>query len=274
MNNKCICCGSDLDNYPIKDYFLKNHLQICINCKHIQFKEIPSLEIISDYYNNAYSVARAKHVGRYYYKLMKKRAISQLKYIFKHVNRTEVKNGIDIGAGYGFLVKEMINEGLIAKGTEYDDISIKYAKENLGFELIKINSEIDYLASSESFDLITLSHVFEHLLNIQEFIELAKTKAKYIFIEVPNYNYKEEKQYVDQGGHINFFNTISLKLFFEKNNLEVINIGTYGPELDSFSKSPRIFKIIKTLIHNDYFYNDYDLEKNEGLWIRSLVKVK
>ena len=112
---------------------------------------------------------------------------------------------LDIGSGLGFLAQKAkehgyqaigidLNESVVAEGVEHYDHPVS----------IKDLSEI----KDESFDVISINHVLEHVESPQAFIRLAATKLKpegILIIGVPNI----------KGGIprlIRFFNRLHLRL--------------------------------------------------------------
>lgn len=99
---------------------------------------------------------------------------------------------IDIGCKSGditYLVSNNVNEII---GIDFDNNAIELtknlpAKDNLSFICI---DAFDYVTSlSKKFDVCILSHVLEHIDNPKHFLNLYLPYFKFIYIEVPDFDY-------------------------------------------------------------------------------------
>jgi SAM-dependent methyltransferase len=89
----------------------------------------------------------------------------------------KVQSWLDIGTGYGFLLKWLKeNWGIAAEGVELSTQEGKYAREELGLEVrVKLLSEADLARSS--FDVVSCFEVIEHIANPRAFL---KELAEYV----------------------------------------------------------------------------------------------
>jgi hypothetical protein len=273
---KCFCCGNDTSDFGINDQFLNNPLQICKACKHIQLKTLPSPTDLFNYYNSEYSSKRAAYIGEPYYKIMKKRALSQ--YLFFMRNNLPITKGFDIGCGFGFLMDVFIENGIDVKGVEFDKYAASFCNaKNLVVDLIQDEKQIKNII--EPVQIITMSHVLEHLTNFDETIEIIRKNSDFVFIEVPAYNYKLKEQFYDQEGHIQFFNKESFLCFlinrFIGGGGHIIYYDEYGQNLNFFYKN-NLNKLRSILykFEKDYFFNKYKKKTKNGIWLRALVQTK
>lgn len=269
---KCNCCKKQTDEFPYKDEFTGNSLRICRECEHIQLAEILTRQAVSDYYNKQYSENRQCHIGEEYFKIMKKRAEAQVDFIISVIGDISGKKIYDIGCGYGFLIEEFLNYSDNVSGCELDPQALDFCR-NKGLKVEQFIDEEDYQNIEKNF-LLTLSHTFEHLRDIEKTSAVLKEKGDYIFIEIPAYSKSVCDVFLEKEGHVNFFNHNSFQLFLENNGFKILKIGRYGPSLDIFFDKKN--EAVKENLHNqngDYFFNEYSLENPDGIWIRTLLKV-
>lgn len=107
---------------------------------------------------------------------------------------------LDIGCGDGSLLKFMKDTGWQTYGVEPNEISSRYARDVLGLNVFSGRLE-DAGYSEESFDVITLFHVLEHIhepvQTLKRIYRLLK-RGGLLFIEVPNFNSFEAKIFKDK----------------------------------------------------------------------------
>jgi 2-polyprenyl-3-methyl-5-hydroxy-6-metoxy-1,4-benzoquinol methylase len=95
---------------------------------------------------------------------IKKNRSGLMKRIFRMINRHMQKGRLlEIGCGFGFLLKIAKNKGFDVVGTEYDKFALDYVNALLGQAAVFEPDKI--LFSEKEFDCIILAHVIEHLGN-------------------------------------------------------------------------------------------------------------
>jgi 2-polyprenyl-3-methyl-5-hydroxy-6-metoxy-1,4-benzoquinol methylase len=265
----CNCCKNETRSIQYKDEFLNNQIQYCTYCGHLQIKEIPSQDEIRFYYSKKYSEKRGETVSEPYFRIMQKRAAAQVHFISQNINLSE-KSIIDLGCGYGFFLSELRSKASLLKGYEYDTKCIDFCKKReLNVKLLNSESDIKLI---EICDVVVLSHVLEHFLDVSYVLSILREKTKYIFIEVPNYDVNLSEQFEDQEGHINFFTNRSLEQLLNQLGFKIIQLNSYGPNMNLFwKKNKRQLKTILSKFSNDYFMNKYNKQTKNGIWIRALI---
>lgn len=267
----CNCCNKEIIDTKYKDQFNFESLQICTNCKHIQIKNIPENKIIKNFYENSYSKNRESFISPEYFKIMRKRAKAQIEFINKHIDLKN-KKILDLGCGYGYLLKELKAYSNDILGLEFDPKAVEHCNKALKVNATQIFSEADY-SNIEKVDLIVMSHVLEHIADLNNTIETLKQKTKYLFIEIPVYTSAISDQFKDQEGHLNFFNINSIKFFFESKNFKILDINQFGPSMHLFhDKKLSFLNVFFHKFKKDYFFDDYSKKNRNGIWIRALVK--
>ena len=201
---KCNLCGFDDAKFILrarsritnegKKYF---KLAKCKRCGLVYLNPRPEKEEIKKYYPPWYhSRAQAKVTditktelwGIPWREAMRNKAEPILRY---------KKKGkiLDIGCGDGSLLKFLKESGWQTYGVELQDSSSLYARDALGLNVFSGRfDEADY--PQNSFDVITLFHVLEHLPNPSGTLKKARLllhKDGFLFIAVPNLDSFEAK---------------------------------------------------------------------------------
>lgn len=201
---------------------------------------------------------------------MEKRAIAQQIFI-KESENIRHQRILDIGCGYGFLAERMRAAGADVSGLEFDPDCVHYCNTRRGFKVRLINEEKE-IVPDENMDLIILSHVLEHLPDVHLFLGKIKSRTKSIFIEVPKYSIDIKEQFIDQEGHINFFTERSICNMLEKFQYRILRIVSCGPSMDYFWKMNwELIKYLHRRVYRDYFFDDYQRENANGIWIRIMA---
>jgi len=103
---------------------------------------------------------------------------------------------LDVGSGTGFFLNEMKNNGWQVSGTEKSPGARIFAKKEFGLDIY--NPEQLFIYKDESFEVITLWHVLEHIHrlndNMKTFARLLKPEGKLV-IAVPNHNSYDANHY-------------------------------------------------------------------------------
>jgi SAM-dependent methyltransferase len=157
--------------------------------------------------------------------------LSSMKFILDQVD--EKSCVLDLGCNQGDMSYDLAQKARKVVGIDFDSKAIEiakkqYQKNNLEFH----NREaLEYLkSSSESFDILILSHILEHLDDPQGFLSAFKDSFKYIYIEVPDF----EKTYLNyfrkdigikliytDDDHVSEFDRIELKALLNNCGIEI-----------------------------------------------------
>jgi 2-polyprenyl-3-methyl-5-hydroxy-6-metoxy-1,4-benzoquinol methylase len=169
----------------------------CRKCGLVYLNPRPDKEEIKKYYppwyhsrvqTNVIDITKTKIWGIPWREAMQKKAEPILKY--KKRGRI-----LDIGCGDGFLLKFLKESGWQTYGVELQDTSSLFARDVLGLTVFSGRlEEANY--PEESFDVITLFHVLEHLPDPSGTLKKARSllhKDGFILIEVPNFHSFEAK---------------------------------------------------------------------------------
>lgn len=95
---------------------------------------------------------------------------------------------LDIGAGNGEFLNRMKNLGWSVEGTEFDPKAAHFAEANYGIK-VHLGDLLDIGLPSNTFDVITLNHVIEHVYEPERFLNECKrllVKGGRIVLLTPN----------------------------------------------------------------------------------------
>ena len=197
----------------------------------------PSLEKLPNYYESEDYISHTdgkRSLFERMYHLIKNIA---LKNKLKLINAQSPKGKLlDIGAGTGDFLVIAKNDGWQATGIE-PNVKAKVIAINKGVSFVDNLSDLE----SQSFDVITMWHVLEHVPNLDEYIKELKRLVKpkgTILIAVPNFKSFDANYYgrfwaaFDVPRHIwHFSKTAIQKLFTEK---EMKMVEVLPMKFDSF----------------------------------------
>tara|TARA_B100000989_G_C19502024_1_gene454718 strand:- start:587 stop:1504 length:918 start_codon:yes stop_codon:yes gene_type:complete len=206
---------------------LNYQINFCLNCFHIfvsnninsnllysnEASKIRKNLFTNEFPNKKYSYNLD---NKFHYKSENKRINIIKDDILDYLNKSNQKKIkiLDFGGDDGYLSNKI-----------FELIENKYSKRVL-FDIY--DPQIINNLSSNTYDIIILSHVLEHISNLDEFfLELKKyiSKKTLLLIEVPDERsllYKilfRRNIYLDY--HLNFFSISSIKYFFKKNNYKL-----------------------------------------------------
>lgn len=147
-----------------------------------------------------------------------------LNYKYKIVSKYN-KNGklLDYGCGNGVFLEYFKEKGYNVSGFEPNEVARNQALEK-GLEVI---SELN---ENETYDIITLWHVLEHITNPSEILDILKSKLTEngkILIAVPNYKSYDAKYYeefwaaYDVPRHVFHYSKDGAIQFFRKNDFQI-----------------------------------------------------
>lgn len=235
MNNKCPWCDSEKAqiNLWLKDEFLTKedfHICECLNCGLLYTTPRPPKEKIGAYYKSDEYYSHQENKKGFIPKLYEAVKKTNLKHKY-HLATEGIKTGklLDIGCGVGDFIHTAEKKGWLCTGIEPSEDAKKIAQNRIKAEIFD-SASLEQLLN-QSFDVITMWHVLEHVDNLRWQMEqlqrIIKPKGK-IVIAVPNYKsydaqfYKEQWAAYDVPRHLNHFNKTTLVNIFKSKGLQLI----------------------------------------------------
>jgi 2-polyprenyl-3-methyl-5-hydroxy-6-metoxy-1,4-benzoquinol methylase len=206
----------------------------CANCQLRFTQDVPDAAAIGKYYKSENYISHSntsKGLVNRVYQMVRKRANRQKRKLIEKVTGIQKGNLLDIGSGTGYFAAEMKNAGWDITGLEPDSDARKIAWEFNKIELLATDKLFQLAANS--FDVITLWHVLEHVHDLKKYVrqcrDLLKENGK-LFVAVPNYGsydaevYKENWAAYDVPRHLYHFSPTAMKHLMETEGLKIIDI--------------------------------------------------
>ena len=165
---------------------------------------------------------------------------------------------LDIGSGRGFFLYYLKRFYGYRKtvGTQISKNAVEFSRNKLGLEIY--DKDLLELSFDNTFDIVTMWHVLEHIAEPERYIEkiynLLDKNGKLV-IEVPNFNSWTRpltKRYwlgLDLDYHITFFTPESLSTLLEKYNFKIKAIHTFSLEYSVFMSAQSIVSLITRSNH-------------------------
>ncbi|WP_438964901.1 class I SAM-dependent methyltransferase [Flavobacterium sp.] len=187
----------------------------------------PSLEQLPSYYESEDYISHTDSKRTFFEKLYHIVKTNALKNKVALITKDNPLKGnlLDIGAGTGDFLYQVKNSGWNCIGIEPNE-KAKNIAVSKGVNFINILEELD----NNSFDVITMWHVLEHVPDLEYQIKTLKRLLKpngTIFIAVPNYNSFDAKHYksfwaaYDVPRHLWHFSKSSIQKLVANENLKL-----------------------------------------------------
>lgn len=201
----------------------------------------------------------------------RKHWLSQIEYCKLYLQ--EKKDLLEIGSGAGQALKYFEENGFNVTGIEPDSRNVEHINQKLEHGGHCIAGFIEEMTIDGTFDVIWISHVFEHLIRPDILLEKCKSNLRkngFIFIEVPeceNYKMRNISMYENPS-----------TCHFTKNTLSSIakNSGYKIMKCDSLRIANLfesiIMKIFGRLFRVVKFYPMVITQKDNGWIIRLILK--
>ena len=246
-HDKCMVCNKkNLSHFlSTRDYFYSQEefdLFKCEDCGLVLTQDAANEKEIGKYYKSqdyvSHSDTKEGLVNRLYhfsreYMLGRKSRI---------INKICSKNGnklLDIGSGTGYFLDHMKRDDWDVTGIEQDADARKFSQETFDLEVFS-PEELNTLTPSQ-FDIITMLHVLEHVLPLNEYLEkisaLLKADGRFL-VAVPNYcsfdagYYKKYWAAYDVPRHLWHFSPGAFMTLMDRHNFNIISVKKMP--LDSF----------------------------------------
>ncbi len=240
--NPCICgFQEDVLISEVDRYNLDVHIKLCKKCGLMRQDPILDPESLVSFYTHHY---RSLYDGGEFNSIDEEfefRYRHQVPQTFDYIS-PYLKEGrvLDYGCGGGWLVKYFSDRGFEATGFDYD---LKYTSFAIGRGLRIIQGDTDQLQRKGPYDLIVLSHVFEHLADIRGFVRKMEGllhENGFVFISLPGVLTGSLFGSL-QNAHVWYFTLNTLRWVIENNSRwrlsmgdETINSFFCGKEADPF----------------------------------------
>jgi 2-polyprenyl-3-methyl-5-hydroxy-6-metoxy-1,4-benzoquinol methylase len=247
--NEIICpvCGHSVSGMEMvcTDFFVTGEQFPLLKCAACGFRitgSAPDAVAVGRYYQSeeyvSHSNTREGFTNRVYHMVRTIMLERKHKLVVSSSGRSS-GSLLDIGAGTGYFLQTMLGKGWEVTGTEKSDSARKFAAEKWGIPLLPEDGM--WSLSENSFDVITLWHVMEHLHDLEKYWEKIASLMKpsgHLVIALPNPtsadagHYREHWAAWDVPRHLWHFSPENIKQIAEKHGF--ILQRTYRMPFDAF----------------------------------------
>lgn len=234
MNKNCPWCDSEKTQMHlwVKDLFLTQEpfeIYECLKCGLLFTEPRPDVNSIGKYYQSEEYYSHQENKNGFIPKIYESVKRVNLRHKRKLATKgLKVGTMLEIGCGVGDFLHEMEQKGWNCTGIEPSKEAKAIAKNRVKANILNP----DELASleDESFDLITMWHVLEHVDNLKEevmHLQRLLKKGGRLVLALPNYKsadaefYREYWAAYDVPRHLNHFCRESINNIFKNTKLKL-----------------------------------------------------
>ena len=238
MSKKCPWCNSENNHQflKLKDYFLtQEEFEIleCEDCKLLFTNPCPTPDKIGNYYKSEDYLSHNEEKKSLFAKIYNKVKKINIKNKFKIATSSQQSavSVLDIGCGVGDFLLYAKEKGCNVTGIEPSEDARKIAEKKLDCK-ISSPEELQNIPDN-SFDIITMWHVLEHVADLKteiHHLQRILKKDGRLVLALPNYKsydaeyYKDKWAAYDVPRHLSHFSQTSIKNIFKETNLQLIDI--------------------------------------------------
>ena len=258
---KCpVCESTNINEFIKSNDFSTSHedytIYKCNDCSFAFTQDVPDEDSIGVYYKSEDYVSHSDTKKGLFFKLYHTVRNYMLKSKQKTVEKISAKksgNLLDIGTGTGYFINQMKTGGWSVTGIEQDADARNFGKSHFGLDVFDKDKLFEF--NENTFDVITMWHVLEHIHRYDEYLTQIKKILKpdgKLIIAVPNYTSKDAKHYKEYWAaydlpiHLWHFSPQSIKILLDKYNFNLIK--KKGMPFDSFYVSILSEKYKKSLL--------------------------
>ena len=218
----------------VKDHSVSSeefHLLVNNEFGYLETSPQPSLEKLPEYYKSedyiSHTDTKRNLLEKVYHVVRNISLNRKLKLINSFTS--EDKNLLDVGCGTGDFLQIAQQNDWTVFGVEPNNEARQIANSKTNNSVSDIEQLLEF--PKQSFDVITLWHVLEHLPNLEEQVSILKSLLREngrLIIAVPNYKSYDAEYYknfwaaFDVPRHLWHFNQESISKLFSKENMEVV----------------------------------------------------
>lgn len=232
----CPNCGSSAISFVLtaKDFTVSGEsfdIWECKNCTLRFTQDIPGSEEMGKYYQSENYISHSDTtmglINSLYHKVRRRTLVQKRKLIMKETGKSTGQI-LDVGCGIGAFLDTMQHASWLCTGIEPDEGARKKALELYNLQ-VKDAGEF-YNLPSETFDVITLWHVLEHVHDLHPYISRLKkllAPGGKLFIAVPNHTCGDEKIYneywaaYDVPRHLYHFSPKAMETLIDQHGLKI-----------------------------------------------------
>lgn len=237
MNKKCPWCDSEKTQMHlwVKDYFLTREafeIHECLKCGLLFTEPRPDSNHIGKYYQSEEYYSHQENKSGFIPKIYESVKKVNLKHKRKLASKgMKVGTMLEIGCGAGDFLHEMEQKGWNCTGIEPSKEAKAIAKNRVKANIL--NPEDLATLKDESFDLITMWHVLEHVDNLKDevrHLQRLLKKGGRLVLALPNFKsadaeyYREYWAAYDVPRHLNHFGRESINNIFKTTKLQLKKI--------------------------------------------------
>jgi len=234
--NTCFVCGG-ADFAPYKnctDFTVSNETFSIVKCNNCGFKFTnprPDIFEIGKYYESEEYISHSnsgKGIINYLYKVVRNYTLNKKVNLINSLSKD--KTILDIGCGIGAFLNNCKITGWSVEGVEPSDNARNFAMQNYKLDIKKEGKLLSF--PDNSFSIITMWHVLEHIHLLNERIEELKRLIKKegtIIIAVPNCDSLDAEYYsgfwaaYDLPRHLYHFTPYTMNKLLDKHGLKIVN---------------------------------------------------
>jgi 2-polyprenyl-3-methyl-5-hydroxy-6-metoxy-1,4-benzoquinol methylase len=202
-HTQCLVCkGNKFESYlNCTDYFVTGEsftINQCTNCSFLFTQDIPSSETIAPYYKSEKYISHSdtqKGIVNKLYHQVRNIMLGRKYRLIKKLSSG--KTLLDIGCGTGYFPNFMKLKGYNAFGMELEQDARNFASQNFGLELFSPEYILEQDVK-DTYDIITLWHVMEHLHDPVKYLTWIHQSLKpdgVLLIALPNSNSFDAKYF-------------------------------------------------------------------------------
>jgi 2-polyprenyl-3-methyl-5-hydroxy-6-metoxy-1,4-benzoquinol methylase len=235
--NNCPVCESTDISFVLKakdETVSRQYFEVwqCNDCTLRFTQDIPDENHIGDYYKSSAYISHSNtsrgFINKLYHAVRSVTLRSKRKLVEKNSNKQK-GNLLDIGAGTGAFASTMKNAGWNVTALEPDTTARTNAEKDFKIELLPSENLFNF--QPNTFDVITLWHVLEHVHELHKYLDTFYSlliNGGTLIIAVPNYTSQDAKTYAanwaayDVPRHLYHFSPESMHQLLSKHQFSIV----------------------------------------------------